>query len=95
MQMANQQLSVRLAMLIAAVCAVFLMIGLLGGQAGAEGPTPAPIEYVVQSGDTLWDIAASHSDPGEDIRRVVRDIRKLSETSATIHPGQVLFIPSA
>jgi nucleoid-associated protein YgaU len=92
MQKATLQLSVRLAMLIASVCTVFLLIG---GSAGAEAPLAPPVEYVVEAGDTLWDIAAQHSAPGADVRRLVSDIKQLNEASSTIVPGQVLLIPAA
>jgi nucleoid-associated protein YgaU len=92
MQKANLQLSVRLSLLLAALCVVFLMIG---GSAEADVPTPAPDEYVVQPGDTLWAIASATAEPGADVRRVVADIARLSEVDAdSLQPGQVLLIPS-
>ena len=50
-------------------------------------------EYVVEHGDTLWDIAQLYSDNRHDVRDVVRTIRELSECTATIHAGQRLTIP--
>lgn len=91
MQIAPLQLSVRLALLLAVVCAVFLMIG---GPAEADAPGPSPIAHVVESGDTLWNIAAAYATPGSDVRRVIHDIRTLSGISGgIIVPGQVLLIP--
>ena len=93
MQIAPLQLSVRLALLIAAVCAVFLMIA---GEADADADASAlpPVEHVVASGETLWSIASSFVSPGEDIRRVVHDIAEMSDVSGgAIFPGQVLLIP--
>ena len=90
-QTAKRQLSVRLSVFIAAVCAVFLLIG---GAADAEGPPSQTVEYVVTHGDTLWAIAADHVPPGEDIRRLIADIRETSGIqSSVIYPGQVLLIP--
>lgn len=92
MQMAKLQLSVRLILLVAAVCVVFLVIG---GSAEAEGPPLPPTEYVVESGDTLWGIASSHGAPGADLRRLVADISRMSGIEAgSIFPGQVLQIPT-
>jgi nucleoid-associated protein YgaU len=92
MQKANLQLSVRLSLLLTALCVVFLMIG---GSAEADVPAPAPVEYVVQPGDTLWAIASATATPGDDLRRVVADIARLSEVEAdSLQPGQVLLIPS-
>ena len=65
-----------------------------GGEAVAEVPAPAGVEYRVQSGDTLWAIAAAHAEPGDDVRVLVEDIRRASGLeSSLIHPGQVLVIP--
>ncbi|HEU5112462.1 MAG TPA: LysM peptidoglycan-binding domain-containing protein [Acidimicrobiia bacterium] len=91
MQKANLQLSVRLSLLLAALCVVFLMIG---GLARADAPESAPIRYVVESGDTLWGIATAHAGPDQDVRRLVADIARLSEVDpGSIFPGQVLLIP--
>ena len=92
MQVANLQLSVRLSLLLAAVCMVFLMIG---GSAEADIPASDPVEYVVASGDTLWSIAVGNSGPDQDVRRLVADISRLSGVDAdSIFPGQVLLIPT-
>ncbi len=92
MQKANLQLSVRLSLLLAALCVVFLMIG---GSAQADEPMAAPVEYIVESGDTLWGIAIANTGPDQDVRRLVADIARLSELEGgSIFPGQVLLIPS-
>ena len=89
--MAHRQLSVRLAVLAAAISTVFLLIG---EAADAEGPPVPTVEYVVEPGDTLWAIAAKVAAPTEDLRRVVREIQRASGLeSATIYPGQVLEVP--
>jgi nucleoid-associated protein YgaU len=93
MQMAKHQLSVRLFLLLAAVCVVFLMIG---GAADADIPTPDPIQYVVETGDTLWAIAAEVAGPEQDVRRLVADISRLSGVEGDlIVPGQVLLLPAS
>jgi nucleoid-associated protein YgaU len=92
MQVAKSQLSVRLFLLLAAVCVVFLMIG---GPADAESPTLAPVEYVVESGDTLWAVASGVAGADEDLRRLVADISRLSGVEGgAIFPGQILLIPT-
>ncbi len=91
METQRSQLSVQLLVILAAVFVVFLLIG---GAAGAEelpGPT---VEYVVSSGDTLWEIAAEHVGPQEDLRAFIRQIKEVSGIeSSTIIPGQILNIP--
>ena len=92
MQMAPGQLSVRLSIILAAVFTVFLLIG---GPADAESPPAPTSEYVVASGDTLWSIAAGQTDPGEDVRVAITDIREASGlTGSGIYPGQILQIPN-
>ena len=47
--------------------------------------------YVVQSGDTLWDIASSIAMPGEDVRPLVDELRVLAGGSS-LEIGQRLII---
>ena len=91
MQMAPLQLSVRLAVIIAAVFTVFLLIG---GPVDAEANPVVTSEYVVASGDTLWSVASDLVDPGEDVRRLIADIRDVTGmTNSNLYPGQILLIP--
>ena len=84
-------LVLRLAVLVVTTGAVFLLLT----SAGSAGePAPPTMTYVVQSGDTLWDIAASVGEPGADLRRVVDDIQALNQLEGgTIRPGQALRLP--
>jgi LysM repeat protein len=51
-------------------------------------------KHLVVTGDTLWDIAAGYTPPGEDVRRTVEDIRRANGLEGSlIYPGQVLQIP--
>jgi hypothetical protein len=91
MEMAQHQLFVRLSLLIAAVATVFLMIG---GSADADTPAPPPAEHVVVVGETLWGVAAENTEPGDDVRRMVSEIKKASDLDGgTIYPGQILLVP--
>jgi nucleoid-associated protein YgaU len=91
MEMASNQLFVRLSLLIAAVATVFLMIG---GSADADTPALPPVEHVVVAGDTLWGIAAEHTESGDDVRRMVNLIKEASALDGgTIFPGQILLVP--
>ncbi|GAW91476.1 LysM peptidoglycan-binding domain-containing protein [Calderihabitans maritimus] len=51
-------------------------------------------EVVVRKGDTLWNVAKRHLQPGEDIRAFIYEIKQINslETSM-VYPGQVLRIP--
>lgn len=49
---------------------------------------------VVESGDTLWSIAASVAGSGDDVRAVVAQIRELNSLpDASLVPGQTLVLP--
>ncbi len=92
MQTTRKQLSVQLSVLLAAVCAVFLLIG---GAAEAEAPPSLTVDYVVSAGDTLWEIAADRVPAGESVRTFVRAIKEASNLEvSSLQPGQVLHIPS-
>jgi nucleoid-associated protein YgaU len=50
--------------------------------------------YVVQSGDTLWQIAAAEYDDSLDLRAVVYEIRQANGLGgALLQPGQELTLP--
>ena len=89
----KQLISLRLLVLLMAVGAVFL---LLSGRVSASTPSPEPVNYRVQSGDTLWVIAGSRSGPDDDLRSVIAEIKDLNHlTDSSIRPGQVLLLPAA
>lgn len=59
--------------------------------------TPEPVSYeryVVEKGDTLWGIAR-RSDMWNkmDAFIIIDDMQERSECTATIYPGQVVYIP--
>ncbi len=76
-----------------------LLVGLLvvGGLRFATPSNGAgtPQAYVVQPGDTLWDIVAQRYDG--DPRAVIHDIREANGLGAaeTVWPGQQLRLPGA
>ena len=59
--------------------------------------TPQPVAYetyIVRSGDTLWQIAKqSDGWNNMDVREIIYDMQEASHCSATIQPGQVIYIP--
>ncbi len=49
--------------------------------------------YVVQ-GDTMWDIAEKHMQPGEDIREVVARISEANDLpKGVLYPGHFIKVP--
>jgi LysM repeat protein len=91
MQSQTPQLSVRLLVLLLGLFLVFLFIG---RPADADAPVAAT-EYVVDAGDTLWDIARSNMSSTADIRAVVSSIQELNGIAGgAIYPGQVILVPS-
>lgn len=71
--------------------------GLVGGRAVADGPQQATevTTHAVQSGETLWQIAASVAGPGEDVRDVIVRLQQLNDLAdASLQAGQVLLLPA-
>lgn len=82
------------------IIAIILMAFLLGflfcrSVSGTEAAADTYVCYIVQAGDTLWDIAEAHSDNNVDLRKLVYEIRKASGLSdADINIGDKLHIPT-
>ena len=63
------------------------------GASAADGK-PATRTVVVQSGQSLWDLAVT-SDPNRDPRQVVFEIKQLNGFSGSeVFPGQAVVIPN-
>lgn len=78
----------------AALCAG--VINFAGGAvAGGEAPASEQIVYTVGPGDTLWGVAESIAQPGQDVRDVVYLIQKANGLSgADLYVGQQISIPA-
>lgn len=79
--------------------AILMMISLTGTIFGANDSEsltkPVYSEIIVQSGDTLWNLAEEFGPDNKDIREVVFEICKINEISAdSIYPGQTILIPT-
>jgi nucleoid-associated protein YgaU len=60
----------------------------------SENKLTAGQQIVVQTGDTLWNIAKAYGPANQDVRKTISDICELNETSADkLRPGQTLWIP--
>ncbi len=88
--------SIRLRALVLPLALALVFLLLLAQQVQA-GSTPRPTEsHRVVSGDTLWDLAAERTEPGGDVRSVVRTIQGLNDLDGGyITPGQVILVPAA
>lgn len=73
-------------------------IGSVATQAVAEGPAveAATTTVIVAPGETLWSIASSIAEPGDDVRDVVAVIADLNElASLELRAGEPLLLPAA
>ncbi|MEE2769298.1 MAG: LysM peptidoglycan-binding domain-containing protein [Actinomycetota bacterium] len=78
-------------------CLVLLSSELMGRLHGTPGSTPVgavgqPMVYVVQPGDTLWEIASRVNPPGRDIRHTVDQLATAAGTPV-LQPGQRIVLP--
>lgn len=86
-----RNLLVRLSILVLVLAAILL---LSSARVDAASPLQT-VDHRVTAGDTLWDIARTVTEPGEDTRTTVGIIRDLNDLeTSTIRPGQVLLIPA-
>lgn len=71
-----------------------LLIGLLAPRLGAtDDPVASQTTHVVERGETLWQLAADHSNG--DPRRFIHQVRVLNGLqSSSIFPGQRLILPN-
>ncbi len=82
----------RVAVLLTLVAISLLLFLATGVQAGAELRDTGT--HVVGQGETLWEIAATHTSPGGDVRATLYDIQKLNGIDGSvIHAGTALVVP--
>lgn len=81
----------RLLVLMLAVLAVFLLLT----SAEAEPPV-ATVAHTVAAGENLWEIVGRHTPADSDLRIAIDRVMEINGlTDATIHPGQILQLPTA
>jgi nucleoid-associated protein YgaU len=78
-----------------AVAAAMLLFFTFGLAQAAHGSVPAGYELTtVRAGDTLWSLATDRY-PGADVRAKVDQIMRANGLhDPTLHPGEVLKLPS-
>jgi len=76
--------------MVIVVALAFLLVS--GAQAGSQLRVTST--HVVGAGETLWDIAAEHTTPGDDVRSTLYDIREMNDLSGSvIVAGDELVVP--
>jgi hypothetical protein len=82
-----------------AMFAALAFAGVVGASSAVAGHEVRPVpvrDVVVQPGDTLWAIAATGAQPGEDVRELVAEIVELNALeSSAVYTGQQLVVPVA
>lgn len=73
---------------------IIVMI-LITSIATANGETKRePKCITVRSGDTLWSIASVYRKPGQDVRRLIKEIKELNNLpSSIIYAGDNILVP--
>lgn len=75
------------------VSAVVLVVGFACGCATAKNTVEATTIHVVQSGETVWDIAKQYCPRGTDVRRFMYEIAEDNGLNDyIIHAGERLVI---
>ncbi len=67
--------------------ALLLALGAGALGADADGPTAVGSTVTVQPGQTLWDVAVTHTDAGDDPRAALERIRDLNGLTGTDVPA--------
>lgn len=83
---------------VVAVVSLLLAAPLVwGATAAASSPVPpVPVRaHAVEPGESLWGLAATVAEPGQDVRDVVRELQELNGLpSASLQVGQTLHLPA-
>ncbi len=79
-----------------AMLVIFSSAGTVIGVNNAESMTKTSYsEIIVQTGDTLWDLAREFGLDSKDTREIVYDICMINDiTAESIYPGQTILIPA-
>ena len=86
----------RVGVLFVLALAVVLALGAGAMIADADGPTPVGQTVTVQPGQTLWDVAVTHTPDGADPRATLDQIRDLNGLTGTQVPAWTpLVLPAA
>lgn len=93
-----ERMMLRLAVVSVFFILLFFGLTLMKGLAsGGEPAAPMAGEkvIVVGAGDTLWKIAGTVRESGDDLRRIVYDLKERNQlTSSMLKVGQTLIVPA-
>ena len=79
----------KILLIIAIVVVAFLLLGSQKPEMASEYK-----EYIVASGDTLWDISQEITPPSRDVRYTIAEIEEKNNINdGLIYPGQVISVP--
>ena len=71
-----------------------LVLGARAAQAGAPATAPQVERHVVVPGETLWQIASTVAEPGDDLRDVVAELVRLNRLpDSSLLAGQTIVVP--
>lgn len=72
---------------------IFLLIALFNISIAKTNSEAEIIDYNINKGETLWDIAKEYTPDNKDIRQTIYEIKQLNNmTDSTIYPGQTIKI---
>ena len=72
---------------------IFLLIALFNISIAKTNSEAEIIDYTINKGETLWNIAKEYTPDNKDIRQTIYEIKQLNNmTNSTIYPGQTIKI---
>lgn len=72
---------------------IFLLIALFNISIAKTNSESEIIDYTINKGETLWNIAKEYTPDNKDIRQTIYEIKQLNNmTDSTIYPGQTIKI---
>lgn len=72
---------------------IFLLIALFNISIAKTNSEAEIIDYTINKGETLWNIAKEYTPDNKDIRQTIYEIKQLNNmTDSTIYPGQTIKI---
>lgn len=72
---------------------IFLLIALFKTSIAKTNSEAEIIDYTINKGETLWNIAKEYTPDNKDIRQTIYEIKQLNNmTDSTIYPGQTIKI---